>query len=49
MLYYLCSSTDYKLGIGKLLQGSFNLDVTFMLLNMTEGLMNSTGLLEHSI
>ena len=35
--------------IGKSLQVSFNLDVTFMLLNTTEGLINQTALLKNSM
>ena len=36
-------------GIGKPLQVLISLDVTFTLLNMTEGLINSSALLENSM
>ena len=38
---------ETMVGIGKSLQISFNLDVIFMLLNMTERLINSTALLKN--
>ena len=35
-------------GMGKSLQVSFNLDVTFVLFKMTKGLINSTAFLKNS-